>query len=184
MNLNINAFEQYVHEVHFGQTSDGGEPYVEHVLRVGKNAKAIALSLPDGMLSTYEVDQIYCVGLLHDVLEDTAKNEAERKERRREIIALGATPSMIDDLNGLTRCDPKPVYMDWIRSIAGGSLGRLIVKIADNNDNRSKERIDNLPEEKRSILKRYERAYAIMAPELDRRIQEFLSRNVASGPAF
>lgn len=166
--FNVFEVEAYARRVHEGQIDEGGDPHYDHLLRVADRSRLIAQDTPHGMMTFHEVIEAYCLGILHDVLEDTAKDEAEREMRRNEIRALGASEGFIADLNMLSRVDPKPVYMDWIKAIANtGSLLALIVKIADNRDNGSEARIAQLPEEKRTIKKRYDRAYAILWPALE-----------------
>ncbi|TLX16400.1 HD domain-containing protein [Rhizobium sp. MHM7A] len=174
--FNITEVEAYAHRVHEGQIDDGGDPHFDHLVRVAEAARLTAQDMPYGMLTFHrqQIVEIYCLALLHDVLEDTAENEAEREIRRNEIRALGASEDFIADLNMLSRVDPKPVYMVWIRDIADhGSVFALIVKIADNRDNGSEKRISQLPEEKRSIKNRYERAYAILWPALEGRKEDY-----------
>lgn len=172
--FNITEIEAYARRVHEGQIDDGGDPHFDHLLRVAEGARLTAQDMPYGMLTFQQIVEIYCLALLHDVLEDTARNEAEREIRRNEIRALGAAEDFIADLNMLSRVDPKPVYMVWIREIAdNGSVFALIVKIADNRDNGSEKRISQLPEEKRSIKNRYERAYAILRPALEGRKEDY-----------
>jgi (p)ppGpp synthase/HD superfamily hydrolase len=172
--FNIDEVEAYARRVHDGQIDDGGDPHIDHLVRVAEGARLKAQDLPYGMVTFQQIIEIYCLGLLHDVLEDTAKDEAERETRRNEIRALGASEDFIADLDMLSRVDPKPVYMIWIRDIADvGTIFALIVKIADNRDNGSEPRISQLPEEKRSIKNRYERAFAILWPALEGRMEDF-----------
>jgi (p)ppGpp synthase/HD superfamily hydrolase len=172
--FDITEVEAYARRVHEGQIDEGGDPHFDHLVRVAEGACVIAQDLPYGMLTFHQVLEIFHLGLLHDVLEDTAKNEAERENRRNEIRALGASEDFIADLDMLSRVDPKPVYMAWINYIAdNGSIFALIVKIADNLDNGSEKRISQLPEEKRSIKNRYERAFAILWPALEARRDDY-----------
>lgn len=168
--FNITEVEAYARLVHEGQIDDGGDPHYDHLVRVAEGARLKAQEMPDGVLTLQQIVEIYCLGLLHDVLEDTAKTETEREIRRNEIRGMGASEDFIGDLNMLSRVDPKPVYMAWIKDIADhGSLCALIVKLADNLDNGSDMRISRLPEEKRSIKRRYERAFAILWPAFEAR---------------
>jgi (p)ppGpp synthase/HD superfamily hydrolase len=172
--FNITEVEAYARRAHDGQIDDGGDPHFDHLVRVAEGARLTAQDMPHGMLTFQQIVEIYCLAILHDVLEDTAKNEAEREIRRDEIRALGASEDFIADLDMLSRVDPKPVYMAWIKDIAdNGSIFALIVKLADNRDNGSEKRIAQLPEEKRSIKSRYDRAYAILRPALEGRQEDY-----------
>jgi (p)ppGpp synthase/HD superfamily hydrolase len=172
--FNIAEVEAYARRVHDGQIDEGGDPHFDHLLRVADNARLTAQTMPHGMLTFHEIVEAYCLGLLHDVLEDTAKTQEERDMRCDEIRALGASEDFIVDLIMLSRVDPKPVYMTWIKAITDeGSILALIVKIADNRDNGSPSRIAQLPEEKRSIKNRYDRAYAILWPALEMRGEDY-----------
>ncbi len=172
--FNIDEVEAYARRVHDGQIDDGGDPHIDHLVRVAEGARLNAQDLPYGMVTFHQIIEIYCLGLLHDVLEDTAKDEAEREVRRNEIRALGASEDFIADLDMLSRVDPKPVYIEWIKDIADiGTIFAMVVKIADNRDNASDARISQLPVEKRSIKNRYERAFSILWPALEGRMEDF-----------
>lgn len=144
-----------------------GEAYIEHLLRVVANTRLILELLPVGMLDAADEEEALLVALGHDLFED-------EKATPDDVRHLGGSETLIRRLERLSRLDPKPVYQAWITEIAAGDdLVALIVKLADNLDNNSDERINALPEDKRSIRKRYDRAFAVLRSALDERIAAF-----------
>lgn len=172
--------ENYARKIHEGQVTKGGEPYFNHLKRVAEDAVRRALEMPEGMFTFAQIVEIYCLGLLHDSLEDTASTEVERELRRTEIRALGASDAFIILLDALSRVDPKPIYMEWIRDMGqNAAIQVLIVKLADNGDNSSPDRIAQLPEAERSILSRYQRAAKILRAALAERVAAFTQRHAS-----
>lgn len=133
----------FIKTAHKGQKDWGGEEYWLHPF-------AVMERLGDGASDDEKV-----VALLHDVLEDTAAT-------RDDLLALGYSDEIVSSVERLSR--PKGVtYMDWIRSIAvSGDRVAIKVKIADNEHNSCPERNGKLPEDKRDIVKRYERSLRIL----------------------
>jgi (p)ppGpp synthase/HD superfamily hydrolase len=162
--ISYNDFLDFVRTRHAGQTSMNGEDYIEHLLRVVANTRTILGSLPAGMLSASDEEDALLVALGHDLFED-------EKATAKDVSDLGGSESLIRRLNRLSRLDPKPVYQGWIVGIAADvDLVPLIVKLADNLDNNSDERINVLPVEKRSIRNRYNKAFTVLRVALDERI--------------
>lgn len=167
MKISYDVFLDFVRTRHAGQTSMNGEDYIEHLLRVVANTRTILGSLPSGMLSASDEEEALLVALGHDLFED-------KKATAEEIRELGSSETLIGRLNKLSRLDPKPIYHSWIINISGDDdLVPLIVKLADNLDNNSDERINALPVEKRSIRNRYNRAFPVLRSALDERIAGF-----------
>lgn len=172
MTISYDVFLDFVRKRHAGQTSMNGEDYIEHLLRVVANTRVILDTLPAGMLSTSDEEEALLVALGHDLIED-GKATAE------EIRDLGGSESLIRRLTRLSRLVPKPVYQAWIIEIAADSdLVLLIVKLADNLDNNSDDRINALPVNKRSIRNRYNRAFLVLRSALDARIAAFMPAEV------
>lgn len=173
MTLTLETFVDFVRERHSGQTSMSGEAYIEHLLRVLENTKNILASLPAGMLSEADFAEVLLVAVGHDLIEDG-------KATKDEVLEIGGTESLVTRITSLARMDPKPVYQQWIADlVATRDLVLIIVKLADNLDNNSDARIASLPLEKRSIRKRYDRAFVTLREGLDRMISEFTASTAA-----
>jgi (p)ppGpp synthase/HD superfamily hydrolase len=167
MTLTLETFVDFVRERHADQTSMSGEAYIEHLPRVLANTTELLASLPSGMLSEADIEETLLVAVGHDLIEDD-------KATKDEVREIGGTESLVTRLAGLSRMEPKPVYRQWIADIvATRDLALIIVKLADNLDNNSDTRIASLPPEKRSIRKRYDRAFVTLREGLDRMIAEF-----------
>lgn len=142
-----------------------GKPYILHPNRVALLAfrKANELRLPDK-----DCVKCYMAGLLHDVIEDTAFDAHVLRQR-------GVPERVIEIVVLVTRYPEEKermTYMDWIRSIvASNNIRAVVVKWADNYDNSSPDRLADLPPSERGIVRRYDRARAILdaAIELHRR---------------
>lgn len=166
--LTVERFLAFARQRHDGQTSMSGEPYIEHLLRVLENTRAILSRLPDDFLSDNDRLEAELSAIGHDMLED-------KKATTDDIRALGGSESLIRRLLALSRLDPKPVYQSWIVGICEcGDPVVIIVKIADNTDNNSEPRIAALPPEKRSIRKRYDKAFRALDAALREMVDTFL----------
>lgn len=140
----------YVQQLFRGVTDHGGVPYWTHCERVAQR-----LTDPEERLA----------GLLHDVIEDTEVTAADLLARgySRHVVEIVELVSR-DKSNGLT-------YIQWVESIvATGNRAAMRVKLADNEDNSDPVRIANLPPEKRSIKRRYERSKRILRAALEKKL--------------
>lgn len=140
----------YVRELFAGRVDKGGKPYYLHcinvMMRLGSDAS----------------DELRNAALLHDVLEDTPVTA-------EDLLARGYSKATVEAVQLVTRPSNagRESYLEWIRRIAeSGNEMAIRVKIADNEDNLSPERIAALPEQERSIGKRYQRSLAILRPAL------------------
>jgi GTP pyrophosphokinase len=107
---------------HAGQNDKGGIPIIHHVTRVAWAAYA--------MSGFNEI--AFCVGMLHDTLEDTAYTE--------QIMAERFNPTVANAVKLLTR-DKDMEYGDYIaRLYSSKNLIAITVKIADLLDNLNPER--------------------------------------------
>lgn len=71
---------------HEGQTRDEGTPYVQHPLRVWESFK---LHRPLGDTPVRRYEELGCVALLHDVLEDCDVSTAQLSETFGPFVAEG-----------------------------------------------------------------------------------------------
>lgn len=111
-------------ERHAGQTRLGGEPHLNHVLRVGMRAAEYALA------HSFEPERFRILvlsAILHDVLEDTATTDEELvAEFGPEVARVVRAVSHVEEE------EPEEVYLS--RVAEGGSLA-ILVKRCDRLDN-------------------------------------------------
>lgn len=168
LSIAYDFFLKFVTERHHGQVSMNGEPYIEHLLRVAENVRAILATLPEGFLTTDDHDEALIVALGHDLLED-------KRATADDIRAIGGTERLITRLTKLDRsASQQPTYQAWIGELASDDDAVVIIgKLGDNLDNNSDARIAALPEDKRSIRERYDRAYPTLRRGLDDLVARF-----------
>ena len=124
---------------HVDQFDKGGKAYILHPIRVMQSL-------------SQESIQVQMVAILHDVVEDTSTTV--------EHIEKAFGKEIADAIDAISRRDGE-VYMDYIKRCKLNPIAKL-VKIADLQDNMSKERVEQLPESERGVVKRYEKALAEM----------------------
>jgi len=122
-------------QAHRGQVEKAGEPYVLHVLRV---------------MFRLESEQERIVGVLHDLIEDTAYT-------LDDLRALGYPEAVLAALDCLTR-KPAETYEQFIERAGANPLARR-VKLADLEDNMDIRRLPMLGEEDMERLQRYFNAW-------------------------
>lgn len=137
--------------LHLHQKDKAGAPYFAHLDSV---VGRLLTMFPD--VSDEEIDAAY----LHDVIEDCGVTSAQ-------LLDMGVRGGAIRIIEAVTKPDPCPDYLDWIRSIAAsGNVSAIRVKIADNADNLSPERVAALGDD-RLARNRYEPARAILLAALE-----------------
>lgn len=146
--ISINEVFDYVEDIFKDTNDDVGKPYFGHCKRVAEKALGIAKIIGLDDISFFE--SLVTISLSHDILEDkglTVENLAE----------LGYRFEDIDNIFLLSKLeDYKGTYQDKIYEIANSKkIKSIIIKIADNMDNSDPIRNENLPEHKKSIIKRY-----------------------------
>lgn len=137
----VHAATELARTAHAGQTDKAGQPYVQHVIRVR-----------DALREHGEEAQI--AGVLHDIVEDTPIS-------LDDLRTIGVTRRALAAVDSVTR-RPGETYMDLIRRAAADPLGRL-VKLADNADNSSEDRLTCLGRNESDFLRwRYAKARAVL----------------------
>ena len=116
------------YKAHEGQVDALGAPYIFHPARVG---------------AAFDTEPEVCVGLLHDVIEDT---DVTLDDLRKE----GFTEDIVEALSLMTHEKSVP-YMDYVAAIAENPLARA-VKIEDLKDNIMRE-----PEGEKRSERRFEK---------------------------
>lgn len=134
---------------HEGQLDKGGEPYILHPLRV--------------MLRLGTLEE-RVVGVLHDVLEDTAVSS-------ESLRALGFSEEILAALISVTKL-PNETYDEFVLRAASNPIGRR-VKLADLADNSEISRINNPTSKDYARLEKYRHAIEIIkANELPNELEE------------
>ena len=131
--------EKIVQVMFAGKTDKEGQPYINHLYYVSGEQKSI-----DGQV----------VGLLHDLLEDTASTEHELRE-------LGFNQNIIDALKLVTKPNGMG-YMEYVdRVLDSNNETAIYVKEADMRNNSDPERIARIPDEKlrEKLTKKYAEPY-------------------------
>lgn len=124
-------------QAHSNQVDKGGNPYIEHVIRVSLKG-----------VNKNEV----IVGLLHDVIEDTDVSV--------DILGKYFTKDIVDAIVLLSR-GKEQKYNDYIMNIRNNPLARS-VKINDMTDNMDLSRISKVTDEDLSRNKRYEKSMRLL----------------------
>jgi (p)ppGpp synthase/HD superfamily hydrolase len=128
---------------HATQTDKAGAPYILHVRRVIKGVQKIA---PADL-----VQDCMIVAALHDVVEDCPVS-------LEDLAVLGFSQQVIDGVDSVTKREGEE-YLDMVRRAGENPLGRW-VKLADNLDNSSPERVAALTQ---YLENKYAGARAVLA---------------------
>lgn len=153
-NLTAKAMK-LAYEYHDGQLDKAGLPYIFHVYAVA-----------DKCTSEYST----CVGLLHDILEDT---NIEYGLLEQEFPA-----EVVSAVEILTR-DRGVTYKDYIKNIVRNKIATE-VKLRDLENNMNKQRSDLIPGGKKdSLVERYEWAYEYLT-NADTKKKETESKKTSS----
>lgn len=140
INIIVNAFVL--------KTDKGGQPYIDHLLRVESNVKKYYWS----GITESEIELLSIISLLHDLIEDCPNWTLEH------VKAIFNDNLIVSTLNLLT----KPEDMDY-----GVFIDRMVdnkyavtIKLADLDDNMDIKRLKKLITEKDcERLKKYHAAY-------------------------
>lgn len=123
---------------HEGQTDKAGAPYILHPLRV---------------MASLEGERARIAAVLHDLVEDTDWT----LERLRDE---GFDEEVVSAVDHLTRREDE-TYMEFCARAARHPVARE-VKLADLADNLDLSRIPEPTDRHRSLMKRYEKARALI----------------------
>lgn len=137
MNLVEKAL-QIALDAHSGQVDKAGMPYIMHPIAVASQQKT---------------EDAYVVGLLHDVMEDSAYTEKDLKTQ-------GIPDHIIEALRLLTHDKNEP-YMEYIGRIKSNKLAKS-VKLADLRHNSDLSRLQHISEDDKKRVEKYAVAKAIL----------------------
>lgn len=130
-------------EAHDGQLDRGDKPYILHPLAV--------------MQSVVYDDDAMIVAVLHDVIEDTDVTSDDLFAMFSAHIVEAVVLLSREPAGTLNR----PTYREYIERLAPNDLARK-VKLADLRHNMSPDRVADLSDEDRGIVKRYTKAVKIL----------------------
>ena len=118
---------------HAGQFDKGGKPYILHPLAV------MALLNSDD-------EELQCIALLHDVIEDTKTTWAQLRE-------LGCTDRIIDAVDALTKM-PGQSYDEYKEEVFSNK-DAMVVKMADLRHNTDIRRLKGVSQKDIDRLAKY-----------------------------
>ncbi len=124
-------------EAHRGQVDRAGVEYIGHAMRVMEAGRTLEEKL---------------VGVLHDVVEDSAEWSFERLEQE------GFAPEIIEALRCVTKLSADEPYDKFIARVKKNRLA-VAVKLNDLSDNMDIRRLPYLSDKDVKRLKKYLKAY-------------------------
>lgn len=122
---------------HAGQFDRGGNPYILHPLKVMHYLKS-------------DDEELQCVALLHDVVEDT-------NTTWDDLVAIGCTPRIINAVKALTKM-PGESY-DTYKEYVFGNQDAMRVKMADLRHNSDIRRLKGVTQKDIDRIAKYNRFY-------------------------
>ena len=131
------------------KTDNAGRPYIIHLTTVANNARtymAYGHSLSD--------EDIECVGLLHDLLEDCP-------DWTEGALRTLFNDKIVDAVVALTKKPQSESYEEYILGVAANPLAR-IVKLADLKHNMDITRQKSFDDVNVERLEKYHRAYTTL----------------------
>lgn len=122
-------------EAHKNQVDKDNIPYVYH---------------PYEVASGLDSEELICIALLHDVVEDTDITF-------EQLADMGFTDSMLEALRLLTHDKDVP-YMEYIEKLSHNPLAKR-VKMADLTHNMNRDRRETVTEQDEKRWAKYKKAY-------------------------
>lgn len=122
---------------HAGQFDRGGNPYILHPLKVMYYLKS-------------DDEELQCIALAHDLIEDTDTTYAELKE-------MGFTDRIVDGIKALTKV-PGESYSDY-KDRVKSNTDAIRVKMCDLRHNTDVRRLKGVTEKDLERMERYHRFY-------------------------
>lgn len=148
MPMSLNRVIAYAEELHRGQHDKAGQPYVLHLARVAAGVQDFGLGLQ-------------MAAWLHDAVEDHPDRTSLRL-----LAQMGVPYAVVDMVDCLTK-RPDELYHRALERVVP-NYGALLVKLADNADNSSEERLARIADEgKRARLRtKYAEARKFLLPHV------------------
>lgn len=137
---------QFAAQAHAGQVDKRGKPYIRHINRVAAAADKRARHALEVDGLRINPEHVLQAAYLHDVLEDTPTSADD-------LVRAGYAPAVIEMVRLLTKTDEPMNYAERISVlIETRSLGAILIKLSDNEDNAS---IERAPSNKEGLTARY-----------------------------
>lgn len=130
-------------KAHQDKVDKGGKPYILHPLRIMMRLRT-------------DDEDLMCIAVLHDVIEDT-------KTTYTDLQMIGFNERVLNGLRALTH-QPGISYEDYIEVIAKNPDARM-VKIEDLRDNSDITRLKGLEQSDFERLAKYAKAYKRLTQE-------------------
>ena len=137
---------------HHGQFDRGGKPYILHCLKVMHNLKS-------------DDEELQCIALGHDIIEDTKTTYVELRE-------AGFTDRIIEGIRRMTK-QPGQTYDEYKEQIFG-SKDAMLVKMADLQHNSDIRRLKGVTQKDIDRMAKYHRFYL----EIRSKLQEVENESV------
>ena len=125
-------------QAHQDQFDKGGKPYILHPLKVMHYIRA------------EEDEELQCIALGHDLLEDTRVTE-------RELYKMNFTPRVVEGIKALTKVNGEP-YEDYKAKVLANK-DAVVVKMADLRHNMDPRRLKGVEEKDLARIERYVKFY-------------------------
>ena len=125
-------------EAHKDQVDKSGLSYVLHPIHLAEQMDS---------------EEVACVALLHDVMEDTELSVDD-------IRAAGMSEPVVEALLLMTH-DSEVGYMDYVAKLSENPLARK-VKMADLRHNMDLSRLDEVTDADLARVEKYKRAYSLL----------------------
>jgi len=130
---------------HDGQYDKAGKPYILHVMRVMQN-----LNSSD--------EELNCIAILHDTIEDTADHKVSAKRVTYEILRqAGMSERVVAGVKLLTKV-PGQTADEYLQGILS-SKDACLVKKADLTDNMDLKRLKGVSEKDMTRMNKYVLSY-------------------------
>jgi (p)ppGpp synthase/HD superfamily hydrolase len=146
----LNQAFEWATYAHRNQLDKNNLPYLYHPVRVALMVQQLGLDI-----------ETQCIGLLHDVVEDTDITLDTLREAKFPLRVIAGVDSITRrNKKNIRLNEPEETYFDFVHRVALNPDARR-VKLIDNADNmRPDRRVEGL-----KLEKRYLKAYTILRQE-------------------
>ena len=130
---------------HHGQFDKGGQPYILHVLKVMHYLKS-------------DDEELNCIALGHDLIEDTKISYAELRE-------AGMTERVVKGIDALTK--QRGQTLDEYKQVVFSNVDAMRVKLCDLRHNSDIRRLKGITEKDFERMKNYHQFYLEIKERLE-----------------
>jgi (p)ppGpp synthase/HD superfamily hydrolase len=133
MTFNLPEFKEFCKLKHGNQKRNNGQPYFEnHCVKVAEIAITLDELMPENLIQfvNEHTQELFAIGLAHDLLEDTNATYDEILNRTNQLVA--------DSVRLLTKNVDYDAYLTILcQSISEKNILAILVKLADLQHNSS-----------------------------------------------